>query len=246
MNKYGLLGFPLGHSFSRRFFLNKFKQENINAEFENFEFENVSDMKCLIGETPQLRGFAVTIPHKQNIIEFLDETDAAIDKIGAVNCVKVSRKGDGVKLKGYNTDVIGFEESFKEYWKTEHQRALILGTGGASKAVSYVLEKLGIAFEMVSRRKTETTLCYEDITAEKLSNVQIVINTTPLGMFPQIDTCPDLPYENVTDKHYFYDLVYNPEETLFLSKAKAGGAIVKSGMDMLELQAEANWRIWNE
>ena len=246
MNKYGLLGYPLGHSFSRKFFLDKFEKEGIDASFENFEFEHASDMEGIILGMSELKGFAITIPHKQNVIALLDDTDDAIDAIGAVNCVKIDRSPGRISLKGYNTDVIGFEESFKEYLQPSHKKALILGTGGASKAVMYVLEKLGISYEMVSRTKTETTLCYEDITKEKLADIQVIVNTTPLGMYPKVEHCPDLPYDSLTADHYCYDLVYNPLETLFLSKSKDRGAAIKCGMDMLELQAEANWQIWNE
>ena len=244
MNIYGILGYPLGHSFSRKFFLNKFEKENISADFQNFELENAQDILNIIQNRIELKGFCVTIPHKEHIIPFLDECDRAIDHIGAVNCVKIIREGKDFKLKGYNTDVMGFEESFKEYLKPHQKKALILGTGGASKAVAYIMRQLGISYEVVSRNKTLTTLCYEDITAGKLQEVQIVINTTPLGMYPNIDTCPGIPYEAVNTSHYFYDLVYNPLETLFLQKAKEQGATTKAGMDMLELQAEKNWLIW--
>ncbi|MDA3853378.1 MAG: shikimate dehydrogenase [Bacteroidales bacterium] len=246
MNRYGLLGYPLGHSFSKKYFLDKFKEEGIEARFENFEFEYASDMEGVILGMSELKGFAITIPHKQSVLDLLDETDDAIEAIGAVNCVKIDRSPGRISLKGYNTDVIGFEESFKEFLKPSHHKALVLGTGGASKAVEYVLSKLGISYEMVSRTKTKTSLCYEDITAAKMAEVQVIINTTPLGMYPKVETCPALPYASLTSEHYCYDLVYNPEETLFLTKAKANGAAIKSGMDMLELQAEANWRIWNE
>jgi len=246
MDKFGLLGYPLGHSFSKKYFLDKFEKEGIDAGFENFELETASDMEGLILGMPELKGFAITIPHKQSVIALLDETDDAIEAIGAVNCVKVERSPARISLKGYNTDVIGFEESFKEFLKPSHKKALILGTGGASKAVEYVLGRLGITYEMVSRTKSETTLCYDDITEDKLADIQVIVNTTPLGMYPKVDTCPALPYEGLGADHYCYDLVYNPLETLFLSKAKAQGAAIKSGMDMLELQAEANWRIWNE
>lgn len=246
MVKYGLLGYPLGHSFSKKYFLSKFEREGIDADFENFEFEHASDMESIILGMSRLKGFAVTIPHKQSVIALLDDTDDAVDHIGAVNCVKIDRGAGRISLKGYNTDIIGFEESFKEHLKASHKTALVLGTGGASKAVEYVLDKLDISYEMVSRQKSENNLCYEDISAQKLKNIQVVINTTPLGMFPEIATCPTLPYEAFTSDHYCYDLVYNPIETLFLAKAKAYGAKVKSGLDMLELQAEANWRIWNE
>lgn len=245
MHKYGLLGYPLGHSFSRKFFLDKFEKEGIKASFDNYELEDAADMKAAVLAEPDLKGFAITIPHKQNVLALLNETDEAIDKIGAVNCVKIDRSGEGVYLKGYNTDVIGFEESFKEFLQPQHKKALILGTGGASKAVEFVLEKLGIEYDMVSRKKTATSLCYEDITPELLAERQVVVNTTPLGMYPKVDGVPALPYEAVNANHYFYDLVYNPVETLFLKKAKDQGATVKCGMDMLELQAEANWKIWN-
>lgn len=245
MDTYGLLGYPLGHSFSRRFFLSKFEAENIEAAFENFELETAQEMLDVIKSRPDLKGFAITIPHKESILPFLDQCDKAIDHIGAVNCVKIKRDGENFSLKGYNTDVIGFEKSFMEFYKPEYKNALILGTGGASKAVAYVMHKLGIKYEVVSRRKTLTTLCYEDISAEKMKDVQVVINTTPLGMYPKVDNCPQLPYEAINDSHYFYDLVYNPEETLFLKNAKEQGAAVKAGLDMLELQAEENWLIWS-
>ncbi len=245
MDIYGLLGYPLGHSFSRKFFLEKFDKEGIEAGFENFELETAKEMLDVIDSRVDLKGFAITLPHKENIIPFLDECDKAIDHIGAVNCVKIKRDGESFTMKGYNTDIIGFEKSFREFLKPEHNNALILGTGGASKAVAYVMHKLGIKYEVVSRRKTLTTLCYEDITPEKLAEVQVVINTTPLGMHPKVETCVDLPYEAVNEKHYFYDLVYNPLETLFLKKAKEQGAATKAGMDMLELQAEENWLIWS-
>ena len=245
MDRYGLLGYPLGHSFSRQYFLEKFEKEGIEADFKNFEFAQAQDMLKAVASDHSLKGFAITIPHKEHIIPFLDECDKAIDHIGAVNCVKVIREGDNFSLKGYNTDVIGFKASLKSLLQPQHKKALILGTGGASKAVAYVLHQLGIRYEVVSRRKSVTTLCYDDISPEKMQSVQLVVNTTPLGMSPKVDSCPQLPYEAVTSQHYFYDLIYNPEETLFLQKAKAQGAITKSGLDMLELQAEANWKIWN-
>lgn len=246
MIKYGLLGYPLGHSFSKRYFEEKFDKDQISAIFENFELPEAKEMLTHVNTEKELIGFCITIPHKEAIIPYLDSCDDAITKIGAVNCVKIRRDSDSFSLKGYNTDVIGFEKSFKEFLKPEHKKAIILGTGGASKAVEYVLEKLGISYHMVSRVKTETNLCYEDVTPQLMSEIQLVINTTPLGMYPKIDAAPNLPYENVSEQHYFYDLVYNPKETLFLSRAKAQGAMIKCGMDMLELQAEANWNIWNE
>ncbi len=246
MKKYGLLGFPLGHSFSKKYFEGKFQREHIMAQFDNLELEKAEDVVSLIAKDPELMGFAVTIPHKETIIALLDEKDEAIVKIKAVNCVKVIRQDGAFKLKGYNTDVIGFEESFKMLLQSHHKNALILGTGGASKAVAFVLHKLNITYQIVSRHKSEGILDYADITPEVLKNTSIVINTTPLGMYPHTDTCPDLPYSEINASHYFYDLVYNPAETLFLAKAKEQGATVKAGMDMLELQAEANWVIWNE
>lgn len=244
MNKYGLLGFPLTHSFSQKYFVEKFEKEGIEGVFDNFELEDAKQMADAIKNEPELKGFCITIPHKQAILPLLDETDDAIDMIGAVNCVKIDRTAKGTRLKGYNTDVIGFEESFKPLLKAHHKKALILGTGGASKAVEYVLGELGISYQMVSRTKTETSLCYEDITPELMQDIQVVVNTTPLGMYPKVDACPALPYASLSEQHYFYDLVYNPAETLFLTKAKEQGATIKCGMDMLELQAEANWRIW--
>ena len=246
MKQYGLLGYPLGHSFSKRYFDKKIKQEEDDARFNNYELERALDIKEIIASTPDLKGFAVTIPHKENIITILDEEDATIAAIGAVNCVKVIQKDNHYVLKGYNTDVIGFEFSFREYLQDNQKSALVLGTGGASKAVEFVLKKLGISYQIVSRQRGNGRISYEDVSLKLLKNTQIVINTTPLGMYPKIDSCPELPYDAVGASHYFYDLVYNPEETLFLQKAKQQGASVKSGMDMLELQAEANWKIWNE
>lgn len=245
MKQFGLLGYPLGHSFSKKYFDKKIKSEGLEACFNNYELASVQDFKEVIASTPALMGFAVTIPHKENVLEMLDEQDEAIAVIGAVNCVKVRKQGDKTILKGYNTDVIGFELSFRAFLKTEHNRALVLGTGGAAKAVAYVLRKLNIDYKIVSRHKEGEQLCYEDVTPELLRQTPVVINTTPLGMYPKVDSCPNLPYEAINSSHYFYDLVYNPLETLFLKKAKQQGATVKAGMDMLELQAEANWDIWN-
>lgn len=245
MKQFGLLGYPLGHSFSKKYFDKKIIEEGIDASFNNYELESADDLVEIIENTPTLMGFAITIPHKENVIALLDEQDAAIAAIGAVNCVKINREDGRAVLKGYNTDIIGFERSFCEFLKPEQKLALILGTGGASKAVAYVLAQLNIEYQIVSRRRGDNQISYEDVSPEMMQKVAIVVNTTPLGMYPKVDACPDLPYESITSSHYFYDLVYNPIETLFLKKAKERGAIVKAGMDMLELQAEANWDIWN-
>lgn len=245
MKEFGLLGYPLGHSFSKKYFDKKINDENVEACFNNYELEDAVMMSEFVEKSPDLKGFAITLPHKEAVIALLNEQDEAIDAIGAVNCVKVDRIDGKPFLKGYNTDVIGFELSFREFLKPEHRSALVLGTGGAAKAVKFVLKKLNIDFKVVSRQKTEEHLCYEDITPELLKNTSIIINTTPLGMYPKIENCPLLPYEALDESHYCYDLVYNPLETLFLKKAKAQGAAIKAGMDMLELQAEANWEIWN-
>ena len=207
--------------------------------------ENIDSLPNLLDEFSTLRGINVTIPHKVNVLRYLDELDEAAEEIGAVNCISVERLNGQTRLKGYNTDAYGFEESLKPYLKEHHTKALILGDGGAAKAVKYTLGRLGIAYISVVRRAVPGALLYEDITPELISSHQLIINTTPLGTFPKVDEAPAIPYELLTSAHLAYDLVYNPEETAFLKRAKAQGAMVKNGLEMLHLQALRAWSIWN-
>lgn len=230
MRRFGLIGFPLGHSFSKGYFEAKFVREGVaDCRYDNYEIEHLTAI-------PQgLAGFNVTIPHKQNIIPLLKNTDAAALKIGAVNCVDRN-------LCGYNTDVIGFEKSLLQLLSGDRPRALVLGTGGASKAVVFVLEKLEIEFLQVSR---QGSLTYDNLDTESVRSHKLIINTTPLGMYPKTDAAPKLPYEAIGSGHYLYDLVYNPAETRFMHEGRVRGALVKNGIEMLRGQAEAAWEIWN-
>lgn len=242
MQTLGLIGYPLSHSFSKAYFTEKFEKENIDEhEYQLFPLATISEVKALLTKE-NLKGLNVTIPYKQQVIPFLDELDEEAAKVGAVNTIKIV---DG-KTKGFNTDIYGFEYSLQPLLKSHHKKALILGTGGAAKAVAYVLEKLNIAYIFVSRKPTEKQLAYSDIDEVILKEHTILINTTPLGMYPKIDACPTLPYQQLTDQHILYDLVYNPAETLFMTKGKAQKAVVKNGLDMLHLQAEKAWGIWNQ
>ncbi len=237
---YGIIGFPVAQSFSPAFFTEKFTRENTDATYTAFALEHITELPALLAGHPELRGLNVTIPHKTAVIPYIDELDEAAAEVGAVNCIAI-RNG---RLKGYNTDAIGFEKSLKPLLQQHHTRALVLGRGGASKAVCYVLRKLGINYRIVSRTPTHDTLTYGRINEALLAQFPMIINTTPLGMYPDMQTCPDLPYKYLTDVHLLYDLVYNPEETKFLTLGRQQGATVKNGMEMLHLQAEAAWVIW--
>jgi shikimate dehydrogenase len=246
MRRFGLIGFPLSHSFSKKFFTQKFKEEDISGcAYELFAIESVDLFPALIAQDQELEGINVTIPYKLAVISYLDEIDEAAAQIGAVNCIAVKHGKGKPFLKGYNTDAYGFEESLVPMLEPHHARALVLGDGGAAKAVKYVLNKLGIPFLVVSRKPGVDTVLYDRITAEVLKEYTILINTTPLGMSPDYNSCPEIPYESLSDRHLAYDLVYNPEETVFLRKSKEKGAKVKNGMEMLHLQAERSWYIWN-
>ena len=237
---YGLLGYPLVHSFSQNYFNQKFESENIDAEYINFEIPDVGMLMEVVAENENLNGLNVTIPYKEQVIPFLDEIDQAASEVGAVNVIKFIRGKDGLRLKGYNSDIIGFTDSIKSLLKPHHQSALVLGTGGAAKAVSYSLVQL------VSRRKSANTLVYEELTKNDLKTHKVIVNTTPLGMYPNVDTCPDIPYRYLTSQHLCYDLIYNPDETLFLKNSRLAGAQVKNGLEMLLLQAFASYSIWNQ
>ena len=243
MRRYGLIGYPLGHSFSQRYFTEKFEREGISdCTYSNFSLGQIGELPAVLGDAA-LYGLNVTIPYKEQVISFLDALSPVVEEIGACNCIRVA---DGM-LTGHNTDVVGFEQSLVPQLGAHHRQALVLGTGGASKAVEYVLRKLGIAYRLVSRRPRLDTgdLGYEDVDAGLLGLSTLVINTTPVGMYPHADECPPLPYEALTPGHYLYDLIYNPERTLFLRNGEQRGAVVKNGQEMLVLQAEESWRIWN-
>lgn len=243
---YGLLGYPLVHSFSQNYFNQKFESENIDAEYINFEIPDVGMLMEVVAENENLNGLNVTIPYKEQVIPFLDEIDPAASEVGAVNVIKFIRGKDGLRLKGYNSDIIGFTDSIKSLLKPHHQSALVLGTGGAAKAVSYSLRKLGLEVQLVSRRKSANTLVYEELTKNDLKTHKVIVNTTPLGMYPNVDTCPDIPYRYLTSQHLCYDLIYNPDETLFMKNSRLAGAQVKNGLEMLLLQAFASYSIWNQ
>lgn len=245
MKIYGLVGFPIGHSFSSKYFTEKFQTEKVDAEYHNFQMEDVQELSEVLASSNNIAGLNITIPHKTNIFSFLNEVDETAKAIGAVNVVKTSKTEDGYHLKGFNTDVIGFEKSLIPQLKPTHKKALVFGTGGASKAVIYVLKKLGIRYKYVSRTKSEGQFAYDDITSEIISEYTLLINCTPLGMSPKQSMCPDIPYGSITENHYLFDLIYNPEQTIFLKKGAAKGAQIKNGLDMLHIQADAAWEIWN-
>lgn len=241
---FGLLGKSLKHSFSKSYFENKFRQEGLSGlSYHNFEIDSIDALREIVEENKDLLGLNVTIPYKESVIPLLDELTAEAQEIGAVNCIRILQG----KLVGYNTDAYGFAQSIKPFLDTNHERALILGTGGASKAVSYALKKVGVEvyFASSSPKKNERTFSYPEINAHMMQSFKLIVNTTPLGMAPQENSCPALPYSLFTTEHLAYDLIYNPAETLFLQKAGAAGAVTMNGLSMLKLQAERNWEIWN-
>ena len=242
-NLYGLIGYPLGHSFSAAFFAEKFSREHVDARYENFEMPSVGKLRDFVRAHPQLRGFNVTIPHKQAVIPHLDALSEEAREIGAVNVVKVCRG----RLGGYNTDVLGFVRSLEPLLPSESEGkvALVLGTGGASKAVCYGLRGLGYHPQFVSRTRRDSIISYADLTPALMAEAHLVVNCTPLGMYPHVDVAPDIPYHLLTPRHILYDLVYNPPETEFLRRGREHGTITKNGLEMLHLQAEAAWEIWN-
>lgn len=243
MHKLGLLGKNISYSFSRGYFKTKFEKEGItNITYENFDIDDISKFPSIIKNTEGLRGLNVTIPYKQAVMPYLDDIDATAKTIGAINTIKIEKDG---KLIGYNTDCYGFEASLKPYLKPHHKTVLILGTGGASKAIAYVLNELGLNFHYVSRTASKgVDFTYADLNESVIKAHDIIINCTPLGTFPNIENCPDIPYNAVTDTHILYDLIYNPSETTFLKKGKEKNATIINGLKMLELQAEKSWSIW--
>ena len=242
MDKYGIIGNPLGHSFSKGFFTEKFAREGIDAEYLNFQIPEIGKLTEVLQENPELRGINVTLPYKTEVIPFLDELSNEAREIGAVNVVQI-RNGH---LKGFNSDIIGFTRSIQPLLKPHHRNALILGTGGASRAIRVGLTRLGLEWKYVSRTPREGMITYEDITAETLREYEVIVNCSPVGMFPKVDECPAIPYEFLTQDNLLYDLVYNPENTLFMKKGALQGAVVKNGLEMLHLQAIASWEFWNE
>ena len=246
MRKFGLIGFPLSHSFSKKFFTEKFERQHINdCQYELYPIETVQLLPEILANEPSLRGLNVTIPYKLDVLPFLDDLDEAARHIGAVNCISIVAKEGASILKGYNTDAYGFEESLKPLLEAHHTKALVFGDGGAAKAVKYVLDILSIPYLVVSRRADAQGITYAEVDTALLKEYTILINTTPLGMTPNLEGYPDIPYKGLSDKHLAYDLVYNPQETAFLKKAASNGAKVKNGLEMLYLQAERSWDIWN-
>ena len=246
MDKYGLIGYPLGHSFSISYFNQKFADENINAKYVNFEIPSIDILPEIIAKNPDLKGLNVTIPYKEKVIDFLDSISPEARAIGAVNVIRVTREGNKTVLKGFNSDVIGFTQSIEPMLdKKWHQKALILGTGGASKAINFGLKSLGLETVFVSRYERPETIQYNKITPEVVQEYNVIVNCTPLGMYPHTEECPDLPYEAMDNHTILYDLIYNPDQTLFMRRGAEYGADVKNGLEMLLLQAFASWEFWN-
>ncbi|SEN80613.1 shikimate dehydrogenase [bacterium A37T11] len=258
MKKFGLIGYPLKHSFSKQYYNDKFEKEGItDCVYELLPLQQISELPGLLKASPELCGLNVTIPHKIGVMFYLDKISPEAKEVDAVNCIKIIKRNpvesffcgevgvDKVQLAGFNTDVYGFEESLKPLLPKRPIKALVLGDGGAARAVFYVLKKLHIDFSVVSRRATSKQLSYEQVNPEVIAQHLLIINTTPLGTFPDVEACPQIPYEYLSKDHLLYDLVYNPAETAFLKRGAARGATVKNGMEMLVLQAEKNWEIWN-
>ena len=261
---FGLIGFPLGHSFSKGFFTEKFAREGIDAQYLNFEIPDASMLIDVLRDNPELRGLNVTLPHKQAVIPLLDELSDEAREIGAVNVIKISQldkftigqlptdeivkssNSKIVKLKGFNSDIIGFMESIRPLLQPHHTKALVLGTGGASKAICVGLKRLGLEWTYVSRTPREGMLTYEDLSAEVMQAYTVIVNCSPVGMYPKVDAAPAIPYELLTSRHLLFDCVYNPEDTLFLKRGREQGATGKNGLEMLHLQAVASWKFWNE
>ncbi|HEV7232128.1 MAG TPA: shikimate dehydrogenase [Bacteroidia bacterium] len=252
MPTYGLIGFPLSHSFSQKYFTDKFLREGIaGARYELFPIEHVSAFPDLLKAHPDLCGLNVTIPHKESILPFLNELDPVAAEVQAVNTIRITKNAKGLHLKGFNTDTFGFRQSIKPFLESHHERALILGTGGASKAVAWVLKEIGVDCYFVSRQgasdsgKKMNVFRYEELNDHVMKHFPLIINTTPIGMFPDTDKAPAIPYEFIGPRHFLYDLIYNPAETFFLAEGRKRGAQVLNGLSMLQQQAEKAWEIWN-
>lgn len=242
---FGLIGKRLGHSFSASYFTEKFAREGIHAVYRNFPLADISGFEALVDREGQLNGLNVTVPYKQEIIPYLHALSETAESIGAVNTISFSRTGDGLTLKGYNTDAGGFRRSLEEHLTRKHTSALILGTGGSSKAVEFVLGQLGIEYTLVSRTSGVDRISYGELDQGRVADTFLIINTTPLGMHPDIHSAPEIPYERLTPGHLLFDLVYNPARTRFLAMGEEQGAAIVNGYDMLVYQAEASWEIWN-
>ncbi len=244
MDKYGLIGYPLGHSFSIGYHNQRFADEGINAKYLNFEIPTIDELPQVLGSNPELKGLNVTIPYKEKVLPFLDYISPEARAIGAVNVIRVVHEGSDISLRGYNSDVIGFTQSIEPMLQDYHKKALILGTGGASKAVAYGLRSLGLECIFVSRYEKEGTIQYSSITPDVVHEYNVIVNCTPVGMSPKTDECPQLPYEALDERNILYDLLYNPDETLFMKRGAEQGATVKNGLEMLLLQAFVSWEFW--
>lgn len=242
MSNFGLLGKNIDYSFSKTYFSEKFKRENLQHSYENFDIPSIESLPKIISEISDLKGFNVTIPYKEEVLTFLDELDEDAKKIGAVNTIKVTLDK---RLKGYNTDHFGFQKSLEPFLPLQKKNALILGTGGASKAIGFALQNLGFSFKFVSRKKSPKTLTYSDLDKSVIKDHLLIINCTPLGTYPNVDACPNIPYQYLTEDHLLYDLIYNPSETTFLRRGKLQLARTVNGLEMLKIQAEKAWLIWN-
>jgi len=245
LKHYGLIGYPLGHSFSAAYFSEKFDRDGIDATYRNFPLQRIGEFEILLKQEPDLYGLNVTVPYKQAIIPYLDALSQTARAVQAVNTICFCRKEEHRALTGHNTDVVGFEKSLRKHLKKHHTSALVLGTGGSAGAVTFVLENLGIEYQRVSRQTGEDRLSYRELDPDRVTRSTLIINCTPLGMHPEVDACPDLPYQAITRKHLLFDLVYNPAKTRFLARGEAQGAAIANGHDMLVNQAEAAWEIWN-
>jgi len=260
MKLYGLIGYPLTHSFSKKYFADKFSREEIkDHHYELFPLEHIADLPALLKDHPQLCGLNVTVPHKKNVMHYLDWVNHDAREVGAVNCIHIHQEspvlaafsgevgieGHNFRLEGYNTDIYGFETSLKPLLNHHHKKALVLGDGGAACAVKYVLGEYGIEYQIVTRRPSEKSILFSELTIEMVEQHKLIINTTPLGTYPNINECPPIPYEGITGDHLLYDLIYNPEQTAFLTKGLERGAAIKNGYQMLELQADRSWEIWD-
>lgn len=254
MREFGLIGFPLGHSFSKPFFTEKFAREGLDACYLNFEIPRIEMLLDVIKEHPALEGLNCTIPHKEAVLPLLDSISPEAQEIGAVNVLRI-RRGKGISpmhperdfhISGYNSDIIGFRDSISPLLAPHHKKALILGTGGAAKAIIVALRGLGLEYTFVSRSPGNGKLAYGELSEETMKEYQVIVNCTPVGMFPHTDECPPLPYGVLGPQHLLYDLIYNPEQTLFLREGAKAGAVTKNGMDMLRMQALASWEIWTK
>lgn len=244
MRQFGLIGYPLGHSFSKQYFTEKFQREDLaDCSFEAYPLSSIDEFPALLQSNPLLKGLSVTIPYKEQVLKYVTDLSEEVKEIGATNSIKIS----GSRLTAYNTDIIGFEQSFIPHLQSHHKKALVLGTGGAAKAVQYVLRKLGIQYLLVTRGQTTSPdiINYKQLDAAVIADHTIIINCSPAGMSPNEDSYPIIPYDLLGTRHYLYDLVYKPAKTVFLQKGEEQGAVIQNGADMLIIQAEASWEIWN-